>query len=949
MTRTLKPDDRISRYRVVGPLGAGGMGEVYRARDQGLERDVALKILPPDLVRSDERLRRFVLEAKSASSLNHPHIVTIYEIGEDAVASSDGITGADSAPLHFISMELIHGETLSAKIHEEKAPLKTMLDWLAQAADGLAKAHASGIVHRDLKPGNIMVSRDGYAKVLDFGLAKLNERRVSDGVQTQAPTSAPATGEGVVLGTVGYMSPEQVQGRPVDARSDIFSFGCVLYEAATRHEPFGAPSSVESMHRILHDAPTRIEELNPKAPAELRRLVRRCLAKNPEQRLQSMKDLALELREIVEEYDTLSASASSASVLGGVPLRSRRSPVPWLVGGGIAVAVIVGALLWARRGDDRSTSVTGPVELSPISLNGDTWNAALSRDGRFVAYVTATQRTIRMRQLGSESDVEILPQQPSEPWGLCFSPDGNYLFYVRNDTGHPGFGALFQIPTLGGTPRRRAFDVDSAPTFSPDGKRLCYRRHDGNTRQDRLVMLDLDRDQEHILATVDPPRSLFQAPEWSPDGSRLLAVEHRANGVYLVTFRATDGRRDSLAGDPWNQVSSMAWLPDGRGLLLAARELDPAASTQLWMQSIPSGRRARITNDRFDYPWIATSGDGSVILSQRSGSVANIWSVDLAPPHGIRQLTSNPSVENRVYLFNIALNGTVFFIARRDDRPQILTIPANGAAEKPFIGGPNAYTSVRSRPDGSVVFGRVADDGRQHLWTADADGGNARQITNGAGENARGITRDGQVLFFDRTDRPGELWVMPPVGGSSAHRVAGNFSYGPVLSPDSRFFAITRVLLGKDNAIVAVVLPVLGGAAVDSFRVPSQASNLQWTNDSRALAFLDAADSTMNVHVQPLGGGPSRTITSFGDGRIVDYRWAVDGTHLLVNRRVGNADNLWALSVDGTHPVQLTSFPLGQIYGMNTPASGQRVLFAYGATHADLVQLRGLTAKPARN
>src|SRR5262245_15293629 len=230
MPRTLRPSDRIAHYRVVGPLGAGGMGEVYRATDQSLERDVALKVLPPELVQSEDRVRRFTLEAKSASSLNHPHIVTIYEIGEDRVRSSDG--GArepESSPLHYISMELVSGKTLAAKIHEEKTDLKTLLGWLAQAAEGVAKAHAAGIVHRDLKPGNIMVSSDGYAKVLDFGLAKLIEPAETDPDLSAAATvtARDQTSEGAVVGTGGYMAPEQVRGQAVDARAHVSAFGCM--------------------------------------------------------------------------------------------------------------------------------------------------------------------------------------------------------------------------------------------------------------------------------------------------------------------------------------------------------------------------------------------------------------------------------------------------------------------------------------------------------------------------------------------------------------------------------------------------------------------------------------------------------------------------------------------------------------------------------------------------
>jgi serine/threonine protein kinase len=315
---------------VVSLLGAGGMGEVYLARDESLDRSVALKILPPDLVKNDERVRRFVQEAKSASSLNHPHIVTIYEIGE-------------AEEIHFIAMELVSGHTLKTLIHQEKTDLKTLVRYLAQAADGLAKAHAAGIVHRDLKPENIMVTSDGFAKVVDFGLAKLTETATSGTDLTSAPTAlAKATGAGMILGTVGYMSPEQVQGKTVDHRSDIFSLGCVLYEAATRQRPFQADSDVETLHKILKERPQPIEEITPEVPGELRRAIRRCLTKSVDQRWQGMKDLALELAELADEFDTLSASSGSGTRVSsgamGEVLPSRRTRAL------VALAFVVGAL-----------------------------------------------------------------------------------------------------------------------------------------------------------------------------------------------------------------------------------------------------------------------------------------------------------------------------------------------------------------------------------------------------------------------------------------------------------------------------------------------------------------------------------------------------------------------------------------------------------------------------
>ena len=300
---------------------------VYKVHDTILDRAVALKILPPELVEDHDRVRRFVQEAKSASALNHPHIVTIYEIGqamieaspesasEESSQSSNGNPAAEtrkSKPsareVHYIAMEFINGDTLRAKITRDNADLKRLLEILIQVADGLAKAHAFGIVHRDLKPENIMITEDGYAKVLDFGLAKLIEIEKparSDDLLEAETMMMSRTLPGVVMGTVGYMSPEQVQGKAVDQRSDIFSFGCILYEAATGRKPFDGDSLIDSLHKIVYAQAPPIRDINPGIPAELQRIIRKCLSKNPDERYQSIKDITIDLREMLKEYDSL--------------------------------------------------------------------------------------------------------------------------------------------------------------------------------------------------------------------------------------------------------------------------------------------------------------------------------------------------------------------------------------------------------------------------------------------------------------------------------------------------------------------------------------------------------------------------------------------------------------------------------------------------------------------
>jgi eukaryotic-like serine/threonine-protein kinase len=300
---------KLGRYEIRSKIGQGGMGEVYLTDDTRLHRKVALKILPGDLASKRERLRRFEQEAQAAAALNHPNIAHVYEIGE-----SDGV--------NFIAMEYIEGATLRQKIYREQTELRKLLRYLEQVAEGLAKAHAAGIVHRDLKPDNVMITRDGYAKVLDFGLAKLTEQVSPSSIQAspEDPTAVmrqPLSMPGVVIGTAGYMSPEQVQGHVVDHRSDIFSFGCILYEAATRRRAFEGESTIDTLHKIVHAPVIPLKDVNRAAPADLTRIVRRCLAKDPDERYQSIREAAIELRQLrreLEEAAELDSSVPANSV-----------------------------------------------------------------------------------------------------------------------------------------------------------------------------------------------------------------------------------------------------------------------------------------------------------------------------------------------------------------------------------------------------------------------------------------------------------------------------------------------------------------------------------------------------------------------------------------------------------------------------------------------------------
>src|SRR5438552_7555682 len=297
---TIATGTKLGRYEIRSKIGEGGMGEVYLAQDTKLDRKVALKILPAEVAANRDRMERFVREAKAAAALNHPHIAHIYEIGESASSPTvrEGV--------HFIAMEYIDGGTLREKIHRDKTPLPKLLRYLTQVAEGLAKAHSAGIVHRDLKPDNIMITPDDYAKILDLGLAKLIEPQMALGSGGDAPSKvataimAQHSSAGMVMGIAGYMSPEQAQGKvkETDQRSDIFSFGCILFEAVTGQKPFADVSIIKSLHKIIYEAAPPIKDFNPSAPPDLQRVIRRCLAKDREERYQTIKDVALELKEV---------------------------------------------------------------------------------------------------------------------------------------------------------------------------------------------------------------------------------------------------------------------------------------------------------------------------------------------------------------------------------------------------------------------------------------------------------------------------------------------------------------------------------------------------------------------------------------------------------------------------------------------------------------------------
>ena len=632
MALTLKAGDRIAHYRVVGSLGAGGMGEVYRAKDELLDREVALKVLPPPLVADSTRLKRFVAEAKAASSLSHPNIVCVYEIGEGVVNTSRAdrppyAPESESLPLHFISMELVDGATLAAKIHAQKTPLKTLLEWLSQAADGMSKAHAAGIVHRDLNPGNIMVSKDGLTKVLDFGIATLTQRDDGGAADStdDAKTIERLTSGDRILGTVGYMAPEQVRGQAVDRRADIFSFGCMLYEAATRRSPFAASSTVESLHRILHDEPAPPQELNPNTPDELQRLIRRCLAKERDQRPDSMRTLALEVREIVADCDRKTVAA-------GIPGPKKQMAMPLvltiaLLGAALSVMGIVAVLAMKMANPLRINPAMRmraiDVPLSEIGYPG------LSQDGRWIA--------LPARDNGGTWGLYYMNVKGGDPRAIAvdpkvdvnyadISPDGSQIVYsVAKGTK----GAVRTVPALGGASLTISPDGDD-PRWSPDGTKIGYIVQPWQTHSHRLEFWTVrpdgsGRSRVFVDSTSEegPPASFA----WSRDAKQIAWLRNFEHGKYNEIFirDLVTGRERQLTRDG-KFIDEVTWTPRNEILFSSNR----GGSTNLWMMHATGGPPRQITRGVGPDEGTRVSADGRTLLYVVKRTLARVgwWNID---------------------------------------------------------------------------------------------------------------------------------------------------------------------------------------------------------------------------------------------------------------------------------------------------------------------------------
>jgi serine/threonine protein kinase/Tol biopolymer transport system component len=637
----------VGHYRVLEKLGGGGMGVVYKAEDTTLGRLVALKFLPPDSLEDQQALERFQREARAAAALNHPNICTIHQIGEH-----------EGQP--FIAMELLEGETLRHVLQAKPPSVEQVLEWSIQIADALDEAHAAGIVHRDIKPANLFVTRRGTIKILDFGLArKTHARKLSAGssLSAQATTSLSEehlTSPGQALGTVAYMSPEQARGEELDTRTDIFSFGAVLYEMATRRPPFTGGTTAVVFDAILHRAPVSLLRLNPEAPVELERIANKALEKDRQLRYQTVSDMAVDLKRLKREIASsghqqqasLSVPNPASGDRGGIPssgriLIAQAKRHKYAIGAGFAVlllATLAVALVVYRWSSNHASPLDlQNMRVSRLTENGKAINATISPDGRYVVYVLAEgeKQSLWIRQVAAESGVQIVAAGLMQFVGLTFSRDGNFIYFTATAVDHPETGYLYQMPVLGGTPRQLVRDIDSAISIAPDGKRMAFVRANPFKGESYLVAANIDGSGEKVLVTRKNPQTFASSPTetippaWSPDGQTIIAsVSDRPLGgnFSVLVVPVSDGAEKEIYTTT-SLIGRLQWMPDGRGLVMVLADPLTGLRGQLWFVSYPSGKVSRITNDLTNYDpcCISLTSDASVIAIIESNYAVGVW------------------------------------------------------------------------------------------------------------------------------------------------------------------------------------------------------------------------------------------------------------------------------------------------------------------------------------
>jgi serine/threonine protein kinase len=924
-------DETISHYRILEALASGGMGHVYRAEDTRLGRQVALKFLSEYLTRDPAALERFRREARALSLLNHPGICTIYDLGEH-----------DGRP--FLVMEVLEGQTLRDRAAGGPVPTDALVDLGAQIADALDTAHSRGIIHRDIKPANIFLTTRGSAKILDFGLAKQTlVDRIAEPVGARNPSAEPTldnvllTSPGTTMGTIAYMSPEQARGEDLDARTDLFSLGAVLYEIAAARPAFGGATSAVVFDAILNREPVAPSSLNPNLPPGFEEILGKLLEKNRELRYQTAAELLADLKRLRRDMDSARVAAgarnqwplSAPTVAAEPPMSMRSGPaidrsetpaiattartrlrpgMQWVLwaGGGLIVAVIAWTLalyLHNRYGHHQESNFV-EMTITPITSSGNIHSVAISADGKWLAYVHSENgpSSIEVRQLATGSTLEVLPPSPNTLVALTFSPDGNYLYFIEREPA-VDHSALYQMPAFGGSPRQVLFDVDSPISFSPDAKRFVFVRQSPENTSSTLMLAKADGTGQQELRRLKFPESFSSdGAAWSPDGQR-IAVERTArdrSGKYMLeTVRADSGLEEPLGSGSWIYPATLTWLRDGSGVLLTLLMNRSTFNAQLWKVNYPGGQPERITNDLNYYAGTSITSDGSSLATLQVSFASSLWVANLGgagPYSSPQQITTGIGRADGVAGLAWVPGDRIFYTYYASGVLRLATVSPNGSnLHDVAVGSGSPIWPSTCATGGHFVFSVADSSDHISLWRAGLDGGNLKQITQGPADLHPDCSTDGSFVVYQDSSVDAARLMKIAIDGGEPVSISKEWLEYPVISPDGRTLAAAYDP-APDQPPKLVTAGLEGGEIQHVYDMPpgtdfggSAGTKLAWTRDGRAILFIVDKAGVSNLWALPTsepGTAPGRAkqITNFSSDRIWTFALSPNGQQVIYAR-----------------------------------------------------------------
>ena len=837
----------LGHYQIQDKLGQGGMGVVYKARDNRLGRLVAIKLLPSESIADPDRKRRFAHEARAASALNHPNIVTLYDIGQ--------VQGND-----FIAIEYVDGKTLDRLIRRKGMRVADALKYAVQISDALAAAHAAGIIHRDLKPGNVMVTEAGVVKVLDFGLAKLLEKERREERESTETVTVSGTKEGVILGTLSYMSPEQAQGKRLDTRSDIFSFGSLLYEMLTGQKAFQGDSKLSALSAILEKDPKAASEIRADIPRDLDKIITRCLRKDPSRRFQHMDDVKVALEEVKEDWE--SGALKTIEPRKVLPPGNLRWPAVVL-----AVAATVLAIAgWFWLNQSQPTPEESRLTAVPLTTYpGHEFSPSLSPDGTQVAFQWCQegQNTsfhyldachIYIKQIGVEpaSQFTNSATRDSSP---AWSPDGQSIAFVRYLESKRC--AVMLIPQRGGNERQlESWDLSkvSNPPFppylawTPDSRNLVFPSMEEERKTLGLLLVSVETGAKRWLTTQAVGSDVDTNPAFSPNGQTLAFTRHKGSNsdVYLLRVGegyAPQGEPEKVdTGNPVN--SGPAWMPDGKELVISSGTLNRETLWRIQVSNAGKPIQLGLPSENGFAPSISRTGKRLVYCVKKYDS--NIWRVDLRERGGMpgRPVPLIFSTKHEGGATYSADGKGIAFISERTGASEVWSCDSEGRNPAQLTSlGFAGLQGLSWSPDGQYIAFSGILGGSQEIYVVSAGGGRRPQgLTTEPGTNQwPSWSHDGRWIYFKNQPREGppQIWKIPPQGGEATQITRTKDGIDtPQESPDDKFLYFAR---GWPFTLSIWKIPIEGGE--ETKVLDSVHANTRWILRQEGIYYVAAPDA----------------------------------------------------------------------------------------------------------